>query len=116
MNIPQAFWRWLTAPDPRPGLHPGKLGKLLFKSLLFALVAVTLQLILRAAGLKFVDTIWGTFLIVVLVYIPFARILSVDFAPPRRASGGPNKGGPSKKVTRAKKRKYAGVKKSGPRL
>ncbi len=110
MNVFRTFWRWLTAPDPRPGLNPGKLGKLLLKSLLFALVAVTLQLVLRAAGLRFVDTIWGTFLIVLLVYIPFARVLSADFAPPPRPPAN------GKKMARVKKRKYAGVRKGGPRL
>lgn len=114
------LWRWLTTPDPTPGFTVRKIGRLFAKSLLFALVAVTLQLLLRALGLTFVDTTWGTLLVVMLVYIPFARILSVDFAPPPRSRlGGKTAGkGPGGKAgaSRIKKRKYAGVKKSGPRL
>lgn len=110
-----AFWRWLTTPDPTPGFNARKIGKLLAKSLLFALVAVLVQVLLRALGLRFVDTTWGTLLVVLLVYIPFARILSVDFAPPPRSAPKGGKAG-SSRATRAKKRKFAGVKKGGPRL
>ncbi|AFZ66667.1 hypothetical protein [Deinococcus peraridilitoris] len=111
------LWRWLTTPDPAPGFTLKKVGRLFAKSLLFALIAVSLQLLLRALGLEFVDTTWGTLLVVLLVYIPFARILSVDFAPPPpRARPGGKSLGSKAGTSRVKKRKYAGVKKSGPRL
>lgn len=124
------FWRWLTTPDPSPGLSAGKIGKLLFKSFLFALVAVTLQGVLRALGVPFVGTTWGSLLVVLIVYIPFARLLSVDFMPPPRTSGrsggnvdgrgassakGRAKSGDKLRLKRDK-RKFAGVKKSGPRF
>ena len=108
------FWRWLTTPDPTPGFTMAKIGKLLLKSLLFAFVAVTIQSLLVTLGLSFFKSTWGTLVIVLLVYIPFARILSVDFAPPPRAvRGGPVGRG---QKARVKKRKYAGVKKGGPKL
>lgn len=120
------LWQWLTRPDPTPGFTARKIGKLFLKSTLFALVAVTLQTLLLLAenavfGTRFFGSTWGTLLIVVLVYIPFARVLSVDFMVPPRTVGrgaakGPalSKGGrPVKRVTR---KKYAGVKKGGPRF
>ncbi|WP_027483840.1 hypothetical protein [Deinococcus pimensis] len=114
------IWQWLTRPDPTPGFTVGKIGKLFLKSTLFALVAVTLQSLLALAehalfGTRFFTSTWGTLLIVVLVYIPFARILSVDFmVPPRTPTKGAAKGG--RPVKRAQRKKYAGVKKGGPRF
>ncbi len=111
MNI----WRWLTEPDSTPGLSTKKVTRLLIKSVLFAFVAVTAQVLLRMAGLKIVDTWWGTAIIVLLLYIPFARFLAVDMAqPPSRARpGGKKDAGRYQKVDR---RRYAGVKKGGPRF
>ena len=111
MNI----WRWLTEPDPTPGLSVKKVSRLLIKSVLFALVAVAVQVALRAAGLKFIDTWWGTAVIVVLLYIPFARFLAVDMAqPPARTRAGAKKGGG--RYQKVDRRRYAGVKKGGPRF
>lgn len=107
-----AAWQWLTLPDPSPGLSPKKVARLLIKSLIFAFVAVSVQVLLRALGLTFVDTWWGTALIVVALYIPFARFLAVDMAPPPRRTVKGQKG----KYQKTDRRKYAGVKKGGPRF
>lgn len=107
------FWTWFTTPDPTPGFTVAKIVRLFLKSTIFAFVAVTLQLILVSLGLSFFATTWGALLIVVLVYIPFARILSADFAPPPRPVGRAVAG---KGKVRKDRRKFAGVKKSGPRF
>ncbi|ADV66225.1 hypothetical protein [Deinococcus maricopensis] len=107
------FWRWLTTPDPSPGLNAAKLGKLLLKAFLFALVIVVIQALLRALGLKFVDTWWGSALLVIALYLPFARYLAVDMMPPARSTGAGAAG--ARKGGRVDARKFAGVKKGPPR-
>lgn len=111
MNALRRFWTWFSTPDPTPGFSAAKIGKLFFKSALFAIVAVLIQSLLVTAGLPFFGTTWGALVVVLVVYIPFARVLSADFAPPPRAVRGGKPG--SGKVTRAKKKKFAGVKKGG---
>lgn len=120
MKGPRAFWRWLSTPDPAPGFTAGKIGKLFLKAFLFGLVTVLLQLLLLLipvpAVQSFVQSTWGMILLVILVYLPFARVLSADFAPPPpRARTGSGRGTGSGRANR-KRKKYAGVKKSGPRF
>lgn len=111
----RAFWRWLTVPDPAPGFTLGKVGKLALKAFLFATVLTLLQTLLISLGLRFVATWWGTLILFLLLYIPVARFLTVDFAPPARS--GPSGRSSGKNVKKAAKRKkYAGVKKGGPRF
>ncbi|PYE48680.1 hypothetical protein [Deinococcus yavapaiensis] len=111
----RSFWRWLTEPDPTPGFNLGKIGKLALKAFLFATALSLLQVLLLSLGLRFVGTWWGTLLLFLLLYIPFARYFVNDFTPPVRAVT-TGKGGKSSVRKAQKRKKYAGVKKGGPRF
>lgn len=110
----RAFWRWLTVPDATPGFTLAKVGKLALKAFLFATVLSLLQVLLLSLGLTFVGTWWGTLLLFLLLYIPFARYFVSDFGPPVRAAAG--KGGKATVRKVQKRKKYAGIKKGGPRF
>lgn len=112
---PVAWWRWLFTPDRSPGLSAPKIAKLMLRAFLFALVAVLLQTALVALRVPYMNTIWGQLAIVILLYIPFARYLAMDMVPPERGVRG-RTGRNGKPIRKLAKRKYAGVKKSGPRF
>ncbi|MDL2343318.1 hypothetical protein QOL99_04040 [Deinococcus sp. MIMF12] len=111
------FWRWLTTPDPEPGLTRRKLGRLLIRVLLFTVVATLLSGLLRLAGLgPYLDTWWGTLIFVLLLYIPLFRFLTVDSFVPRRLAGrGTRQQSDARTQRRRERNRYAGVRKSPPR-
>ena len=113
-------WRWLTTPDPRPGLHAGKIARIALRFFLFLLLVTLVQTLLAATPLRpYLMTWWGSALTVLLLYIPFFRFLTLDM-PQRsvggRAGPGSRPGAPSATAKRrAERNKYAGVKKGPPR-
>lgn len=114
------LWRWLMTPDPEPGFTGRKLGRLLIRVVVFTVVATLLAGLLRLAGLgPYLDTVWGTLLFVLLLYIPFFRFLTVDTFVPRRLAGrtpaGTRQQSAARTARRRERNRYAGVKKSPPR-
>lgn len=113
------LWRWLTTPDPSPGLTRGKLLKLTVRVLLFAFLATLLSSLLSLTPLRpYLNTWWGSMLFVLALYIPLARFMTLDTFSARRATRG---AGPATQAStsRAQRRKernrFAGVKKGPPK-
>nr|WP_221277203.1 hypothetical protein [Deinobacterium chartae] len=112
-------WIWLTQVDPRPGLTAPKVLRLTVKSFLFALLVTVLISLLRALGVPYMETLWGQLIVMLIVYVPFVRFLTAEMTPPDRAlrSGRfAGKSGTVSKAKRAKRVKYAGVKRGGPKF
>lgn len=113
------LWRWLTTPDPAPGLTSGKLLKLSARVLIFALLATLLSSLLSLTPLEpFLNTWWGSMLFVLALYIPLARFMTLDtFTPRRRAADtSPAAQGAHSRTQRRKERhRFAGVKKGPPK-
>ena len=118
------FWRWLTTPDPHPGFTRPKLLKLAVRLFLFVLLATVLSSLLNLTPLRpYLNTFWGSLLFVLLLYIPAARFLNIDTFMPRRFQTPPPQPGAraGQPVTntlekRREKNRYAGVRKSPPRM
>jgi hypothetical protein len=94
--------------DGRPGLTGLKIGRLLVKALLFALVVDLIFSVLAALRIPYVDTIWGQLIVGLIVYIPFLRLLTNEFAAPARAvsqKGGAGRAGAAGKDKAGKKDK-----------
>lgn len=107
-------------PDPEPGFTRRKLGRLLIRVALFTVVATLLSGLLRLAGLgPYLDTVWGTLIFVLLLYIPLFRFLTVDTFVPRRLAGRTPASTRQQSAARTQRRRernrYAGVKKGPPR-
>lgn len=114
------LWRWLTTPDPNPGLTGPKLVKLLIRVLLFAVVASLLSALLSLTPLKpYLNTWWGSLLFILLLYIPAARFMMMDTITPRTRPGPAGSGQASATSTAAQRRKeknrFAGVRKGPPK-
>ena len=118
------FWRWLTTPDPHPGFTRPKLLKLAVRLFLFVLLATVLSSLLNLTPLRpYLNTFWGSLLFVLLLYIPAARFLNIDTFTPRRfqtppPQPGARAGQPGTNTLdkRREKNRYAGVRKSPPRM
>ncbi|AAF09661.1 hypothetical protein [Deinococcus radiodurans] len=118
------FWRWLTTPDPHPGFTRPKLLKLAVRLFLFVLLATVLSSLLNLTPLRpYLNTFWGSLLFVLLLYIPAARFLNIDTFMPRRfqtppPQPGARAGQPATNTLdkRREKNRYAGVRKSPPRM
>ena len=117
-------WTWLTTPDPSPGLSRGKLLKILARTLLFVVVVTALQATLYAAGLgRYLQTWWGTLLLITVVYIPFFRLMTLDtmvrppVARPLKPGERPTAAQASQAriAKRAEKNRFAGIKKGPPK-
>jgi hypothetical protein len=112
-------WHWLTRPDPTPGFTTGKLLKLLARILIFAVIATVLSSLLQMTPLKpYLETWWGSLIFVLILYIPAAKLLSMNdmFIRPAPRGAAPGKAQTLSSAARRKERhRYAGVKKSAPR-
>ena len=60
-------------------LTPSKVGRLLLKSFLFALVVGTLLTVATAFGVPYLDRIWAQFAFIFVLYLLFYRWLLSDF-------------------------------------
>lgn len=108
-------WHWLTTADPTPGFTPRKILRIAARFFLFVLLVTLLQLLLALTPLgPYTTTWWGQAILVLAVYLPFARFLSLDLAPVRPAQ----RGGTAQTSASARRRKernrYAGVRKGPP--
>ena len=113
-------WVWLTTPDPAPGFTTNKLLKLAVRVLLFAVVATLISGVLGLTLLRpYLNTWWGSMLLVFALYIPFARFMTIDTFAPRREPVRPAGAAGTRTASSAQRRKernrYAGVRKSGPK-
>lgn len=116
------WWRWLTTPDPNPGYTTGKLLKLFVRVAIFAVLATLVSALLMPTPVgKYLNTWWGSMLLVLVLYLPLMKFLGVDTFTPRRfqqpttkttASG---KTVPSSAERRKEKKRYAGVRKAPPK-
>ncbi|KQR04810.1 hypothetical protein ASF71_11115 [Deinococcus sp. Leaf326] len=111
---------WLITPDPAPGFTTNKLLKLAVRVLLFAIVATLISGVLGLTPLRpYLNTWWGSMLLVFALYIPFARFMTIDTFTPRREPLRPVGAAGGRTVSSAQRRKdrnrYAGVRKSGPK-
>ncbi|WP_412028209.1 hypothetical protein [Deinococcus yunweiensis] len=117
MNI----WRWLTTPDPAPGLTRTKLLKLTARVFLFATVATLLSSLLSLTPLRpYLNTWWGSLIFILILYVPLARYMTLDTLPRRGLRGAAVPAGKtattSSSAQRRKERnRYAGVKKGPPK-
>ncbi|RJF71911.1 hypothetical protein D3875_10390 [Deinococcus cavernae] len=115
------WWRWLTTPDPNPGYNTGKLLKLFVRVAVFAVLATLLSTLLMPTPVgKYLNTWWGSMLLVLVLYLPLMRFLSVDTFVPRRFQAPPStnaagKTVPSSTERRKEKNRYAGVRKAPPK-
>lgn len=116
-----SFWRWLTAPDPAPGFTAGKVWRFGVRFFLFVLLVTLVSGLLNLTPLKpYLNTFWGSILLVLVMYVPLARWLNVDMlrparvAPSARLTAGA--GHPQKAASKPKKARYAGVSKKPPHL
>jgi len=64
-------------------LTPGKLVRLLLKSLAFALMVAVLLSLFQALGVPYTDTPWFPFVVMVPVYILAYPFLMSEFRPKR---------------------------------
>lgn len=79
----QQFWHWLTTPDPTPGYGPGKLLRLALRVVLFALLATLVSAWLQLTPLRpYLETWWGSLLLVMALYVPLARFMTLDTITP----------------------------------
>ncbi len=116
-------WRWLTTPDPNPGYTTTKLIKLAIRVLLFSLLATLVSSLLQLTPLApYLRTWWGSMLLVLALYLPLMRFMSVDTFVPGRGRPGKNavpvadlRVRPSAAQRRKEKNRFAGVKKSPPK-
>lgn len=120
MNI----WRWLTTPDPAPGLTTTKLLKLVARVLIFAVVATLLSSLLSLTPLKpYLNTWWGSLIFILILYVPLARYMTIDTVPRAglRTRGGAAPAGKDTPATlssaqrRKERNRFAGVKKGPPK-
>lgn len=116
MNI----WRWLTTPDPAPGLTRTKLLKLTARVFLFATVATLLSSLLSLTPLRpYLNTWWGSLIFILILYVPLARYMTLDTLPRRGLRGAVPDGKTATTSSSAQRRKernrYAGVKKGPPK-
>lgn len=121
------LWRWLVTPDPTPGFTRSKLVRLGLRVLLFALAATLLSGLLGLTPLKpYLNTGWGTFLFILVLYVPASKFLNVDtFVVPRAPGASPLARRANQEAARAsaerqqrrkEKARYAGVKKGPPKM
>lgn len=115
-------WRWLMTPDPNPGYTTGKLIKLFIRVAIFAVLATLVSALLNPTPLgPYLKTWWGSMLLVLVLYLPLMRFLTVDTFTPRRFQAPAQKTGASGKTVmtsaerRKEKNRFAGVKKSPPK-
>ena len=113
-------WRWLTTPDPAPGLTTNKLLKLLIRVMLFALLATVVSIGLQYTPLAtYLRTWWGSMLLVFILYVPLMRFMNIDnistrpSPPPRSRPGAAPESSAAER--RKEKNRFAGVKKSPPK-
>ena len=116
------WWRWLTTPDPNPGYTTGKLLKLFIRVAVFAVLATLVSALLMPTPVgKYLNTWWGSMLLVLVLYLPLMKFLGVDTFTPRRFQQPPTKTTASGKTVvssaerRKEKNRYAGVKKAPPK-
>ena len=69
-------------------LTPGKVGRLLLKSFLFALVVGTLLTVTTAFGVPYSDRTWVQFAFIFALYLLFYRWLLSDFRVKQTRSRG----------------------------
>ena len=122
MNGWKRPWQWLMTPDPNPGYTTGKLLKLFVRVAVFALLATLVSALLMPTPLgPYLRTWWGSMLLVLALYLPLMRFMTVDtFTPRRFQSPGPRTSGSGRTVStsaerRKEKNRFAGVKKSPPK-
>lgn len=112
-------WRWLTTPDPSPGLTRGKLLKLTVRVMIFAVLATLLSSLLSLTPLgPYLNTWWGSMLFVLALYIPLARFMTLDTFSARRSRAGTAAATPaaaSRTQRRKERNRFAGVKKGPPK-
>lgn len=116
-------WRWLTTPDPNPGYTPGKLIKLTIRVLIFAVLATLVSSLLQLTPLKpYINTWWGSMLLVLAIYLPLMKFMAVDtFVPGARPGSQTGKlvsdlrVRPTAAQRRKEKNRFAGVKKAPPK-
>ncbi|MFC4456276.1 hypothetical protein [Deinococcus sonorensis] len=111
-------WRWLTTPHPDPGFSRGKIGKIALRFLLFLLLLTLVQFLLNLTPLRpYLQTWWGSALVVLLMYVPFFRFLTLDTpgAGTRFGAPPPSPASTSRVQRRREKNRYAGVRKAPPR-
>ena len=115
MNI----WRWLTTPDPAPGLTRTKLLKLTARVFLFATVATLLSSLLSLTPLRpYLNTWWGSLIFILILYVPLARYMTIDTLPRTRSAAPSAKAGTgtaSSAQRRKERNRFAGVKKGPPK-
>lgn len=115
------WWRWLMTPDPDPGFTTNKVLKLLIRVLIFTVLATLVSSLLMPTPLgPYLRTWWGSMLLVLALYLPLMKFLSVDTFVPRSAQRTVQKTGTGKAaISSAERRKaknrFAGVKKSPPK-
>jgi hypothetical protein len=115
MNV----WRWLTTPDPAPGLTTTKLLKLAARVVLFAAVATLLSTLLSLTPLRpYLNTWWGSLIFILILYVPLARYMTLDTLPRTRGAapgGKPTPVAATSAQRRRERNRYAGVKKGPPK-
>lgn len=116
------LWRWLTTPDPHPGFTTGKLLKLALRVFIFALLATVVSSVLQLTPLRpYLQTGWGSMLLVLALYLPLMRFMAVDtFVPRQRPAANAQRVGdlrvrPTAAQRRKEKNRFAGVKKAPPK-
>ncbi|WP_291426424.1 hypothetical protein [Deinococcus sp.] len=114
------LWRWLTTPDPAPGLTTTKLLKLAIRVMLFALMASLVSACLQLTPLRpYLKTGWGSMLLVFALYLPCIKFFNIDTFTNRTPPPVNQRPGTAATLTPAQRRKeknrFAGVKKAPPK-